>query len=102
MRDSVAVSTPLLSCGIVGSNPAPASIYFYRKGECLTEGSNAITSTAFKSVIDAVTAQISVTSVVEVLAYAVPICIGLVFMWWGVRKVTRMIMGAFRKGKLRP
>lgn len=67
-----------------------------------SSGSSAIASTAFKSVIDAVTAQISVTSVVEVLAYAVPICIGLVFMWWGVRKVTRMIMGAFRKGKLRP
>ena len=96
------VSTPLLSCGIVGSNPTPASINLLRKGESLTEGSTAISSTAFKSVIDAVTAQISVTSVVEVLAYAVPICIGLVFMWWGVRKVTRMIMGAFRKGKLRP
>lgn len=65
-------------------------------------GSTAIGSAAFRSVIDAVTAQISVTSVVEVLAFAVPICIGLVFMWWGVRKVTRMIMGAFRKGKLRP
>ena len=76
---------------------------FYRKGECLTSGgSTAISSTAFKSVIDAVTAQISVTSVVEVLAYAVPIAIGLVFMWWGVRKVTAMVMGAFRKGKLRP
>lgn len=72
------------------------------KGELLTEGSSAIASTAFKSVIDAVTAQISVTSVVEVLAYAVPVVIGLVFMWWGVRKVTAMIMGAFRKGKLRP
>lgn len=67
-----------------------------------SSGSSAITSTAFKSVVDAVTAQISVTTVVEVLAYAVPLCIGLVFMWWGVRKVTRMIMGAFRKGKLRP
>lgn len=68
----------------------------------LTDGSSAITSTAFKSVIDAVTAQVSVTSVVEVLAYAVPVVIGLVFMWWGVRKVTAMVMGAFRKGKLRP
>lgn len=65
-------------------------------------GSTAIGSSAFSSVINAVTAQISVSTVVEVLAYAVPICIGLVFMWWGVRKVTRMIMGAFRKGKLRP
>ena len=67
-----------------------------------SSGSSAITSTAFKSVIDAVTAQISVTSVVEVLAYAVPVVIGLVFMWWGVHKVTAMVMGAFRKGKLRP
>lgn len=73
------------------------------KGECLTPSSStAITSSAFQNVISAVTAQISVTTVVEVLAYAVPLCIGLVFMWWGVRKVTRMIMGAFRKGKLRP
>lgn len=64
--------------------------------------STAITSSAFQSVINAVTAQISVTSVVEVLAYAVPVVIGLVFMWWGVRKVTAMVMGAFRKGKLRP
>ena len=67
-----------------------------------SSGSTAITSSAFSSVINAVTAQISVSTVMEVLAYAVPICIGLVFAWWGVRKVTRMIMGAFRKGKLRP
>ena len=65
-------------------------------------GSTAIGSSAFSSVINAVTAQISVSTIVEVLAYAVPICIGLVFMWWGVRKVTAMVMGAFRKGKLRP
>ena len=64
--------------------------------------STAIGSSAFSSVINAVTAQISVSTIVEVLAYAVPICIGLVFMWWGVRKVTAMVMGAFRKGKLRP
>lgn len=25
--------------------------------------------------------------------------IGIVFMWWGVRKVTRMILAAFRRGK---
>ena len=67
-----------------------------------SDGSTAIGSSAFSSVINAVTAQISVSTIVEVLAYAVPICIGLVFMWWGVRKVTAMVMGAFRKGKLRP
>lgn len=64
--------------------------------------SSVIGSSAFSSVISAITAQISVTTIVEVLAYAVPLMIGLVFAWWGIRKVTRMIMGAFRKGKLNP
>lgn len=63
-------------------------------------GSTAIGSSAFASVIDAVTAQISVASIVEVLVYAVPVVIGLVFMWWGVRKVVRMVMSAFKKGKI--
>ncbi len=68
----------------------------------MTESSTVIGSSAFSSVISAITAQISVTTIVEVLAYAVPLMIGLVFAWWGIRKVTRMIMGAFRKGKLNP
>lgn len=62
--------------------------------------STAITSSSFSSVISAVSDQISVTSIVEVLVYAVPVCIGMVFLWWGVRKVTKMVMSAFRKGKL--
>lgn len=69
------------------------------KGSVLT-GSTAISSTSFSSVIDAVTAQVSVSTVVEVLAYAVPVVIGLVFMWWGVRKVVQMVMSAFRKGRI--
>ena len=64
-------------------------------------GFTALTSTAFKGVIDAVTAQISVTTIVEVLAYAVPIAIVMVFAWWGIRKVTGMVMGSFRKGRLK-
>ena len=70
------------------------------KGSVLTSTSTAVGSSAFASVIDAVTAQISVATIVEILVYAVPIVIGLVFMWWGVRKVVRMIMAAFKKGKI--
>ena len=47
--------------------------------------STAIGSDAFKSVITAIQAQISVTTVVEVLAYTAGICVALAFMWWGVR-----------------
>lgn len=40
------------------------------------------------------------STVVEVLAYAAAIAVALVFMWWGVRKVSAIIMSAFRKGRL--
>lgn len=59
-----------------------------------------ITSADFSSVITAITSQISVSAIVEVLAYAAGICIAFVFLWWGVRKVTRMIMSAFKKGRI--
>lgn len=36
---------------------------------------------------------------VEVLASAAGIAIGLVFVWWGVRKVSKVLFAAFRKGR---
>lgn len=62
----------------------------------------AITFADFKSVIDAITAQVSVTQIVGVLAAAAAIAITFVFMWWGVRKVTKMVMGSARSGKINP
>ncbi len=59
-----------------------------------------ISSTDFAPVIEALQQQISVASVAGVLAVVVAACVGLVFMWWGVRKGTRAIMAAFKKGKL--
>lgn len=55
---------------------------------------------AWSSVMTALTGQISVSSVVGVLATLVTAGIGLVFMWWGVRKAMRSLMSAFRKGKM--
>lgn len=54
----------------------------------------------FGPVVDAMTAQITPTTVVSIVAAVIGASIGLVFMWWAVRKVARAIMGAFRKGKL--
>lgn len=59
-----------------------------------------ITSTAWQSVLTALQAQLSVSTVVEVLAVLTAAAVGLVFMWWGVRKTTKVLMTAFRKGKL--
>lgn len=60
----------------------------------------AISSSAFTSVISALQEQISVATIVEVLAVAAGVAVGLAFMWWGVRKLTRVLMSAFKKGKV--
>lgn len=61
----------------------------------------AITADAWKSVLTAMTSQISVTTVIGVLASVVGSAIALVFMWWGVRKLARTLMTAFKSGKLK-
>lgn len=61
---------------------------------------NIVTATDWASVISAVTGQISVSTVVAVLATLVTAGIGLVFMWWGVRKSLSSLMKAFRSGRI--
>ena len=58
-----------------------------------------VAADAWKPVIDALTSQISVSTVVAALATFVTAGIGLVFMWWGLRKGLRSLMSAFRKGR---
>lgn len=60
----------------------------------------AITSSDFTSILTALQGQISVATIVEVLAVLAGAAVGLTFMWWGVRKLVRVIMAAFRKGKI--
>ena len=66
----------------------------------MTGTSTAIGSSAFAEVITALQAQISVATIVEVLAYAATAVVAMVFLWWGVRKVTQMVMSAFRNGRI--
>ena len=62
---------------------------------------NVVTASDWASVIAAMTSQISVTTVVGVLATLVTAGIGLVFLWWGVRKAVGSLMGSFRSGRIR-
>lgn len=64
-------------------------------------GPNVVTASDWASVIAAMTSQISVTTVVGVLATLVTAGIGLVFLWWGVRKAVGSLMGSFRSGRIR-
>lgn len=64
------------------------------------EGGTVVSASDWASVITSLTNQVSVSTIVGVLATTVAAGIGLVFMWWGLRKAVRTIMAAFRKGKL--
>lgn len=66
----------------------------------LTGTTTVVTSADWQSVIDAITSQISVSTVVGVLAVVVAACVGLAFMWWGLRKAISALMSAFKKGKV--
>lgn len=68
------------------ADPAPAGV---------------VTASDWASVITAMTSQISVSTVVSVLATLVTAGIGLVFLWWGVRKAVGSLMGSFRSGRIR-
>lgn len=60
-----------------------------------------VTASDWSTVITAMTDQISVSTVVGVLATLVTAGIGLVFMWWGVRKAIGSLMTAFRSGRFK-
>lgn len=68
------------------ADPAPAGV---------------VTASDWAPVITAMTSQISVSTVVGVLATLVTAGIGLVFLWWGVRKAVGSLMGSFRSGRIR-
>lgn len=66
-----------------------------------TDAPKVVTASDWSSVISAMTSQISVSTVVGVLATLVTAGIGLVFLWWGVRKAVGSLMGSFRSGRIR-
>lgn len=82
--DVLAVSSVLQLIPL--ADPAPAGV---------------VTASDWASVIAAMTSQISVSTVVGVLATLVTAGIGLVFLWWGVRKAVGSLMGSFRSGRIR-
>lgn len=63
-------------------------------------GSGAEAVSAVQTVFTNVTGTINISNVVAILGIVVGACVGLVLMWFGIRKVIKIIMGAFRKGKI--
>lgn len=74
--------------------------YPFYLGSLSGSTSTNVTNADWKSVIDGVVGQFSVSEIVSTLASIVAAGIGFIFLWWGVRKAFRAIMSAVRKGRM--
>ena len=61
--------------------------------------SSTVSASDWSKLITDVTAQFSVSTIVEVMSTIIIAGIGFVFLWWGARKAYRALMSAVRRGK---
>lgn len=54
---------------------------------------------AASSAFSTITGTFSIANIMQVVTIAIAAALGFVFFWWAIRKVIRMVMEAFRKGK---
>lgn len=66
----------------------------------LTEAQQ-ISADTIMSILEAITSTMSVTQIVAMIAGIIGVGMTFVFLWWGVRKGFRAIMGAVTRGKLK-
>lgn len=63
------------------------------------DGATPIGYTDFQSIITAITNQVSVSTIVGVIAAVVGLTVGIAFMWWGARYGSRKLMASLKSGK---
>lgn len=68
------------------------------------ETTTAAANTAIESiqeVFTGITSSVSVGDIASIIGIALAVCVGLVLFYFGARKVSRMVVTAFKSGKLR-
>lgn len=61
--------------------------------------SSTVSASDWSKLITDVTAQFSVSTIVEVMSTIIIAGIGFVFLWWGARKAYKALMSVVRRGK---
>lgn len=79
------------------------TMFLLMPGMAFAEGTSAggtFSTTELSTIIATVTNVLNVTSIISMIAAMITACIGIVFMWWGIRKGIKVIMSAVRKGRV--
>lgn len=73
---------------------------FAAEGDIPTSNYADEAAAGMQSVLDQVTATLSIGSILKFVAVAVGIAIGFFLFWWGTRKVIKIVRKAFASGKV--
>ena len=57
---------------------------------------------AATSIFDSIKSVLNIRTIVAVLGIAIAAALGMTLAWWAIRKVYRMVMNAFAKGRANP
>jgi ABC-type dipeptide/oligopeptide/nickel transport system permease subunit len=68
----------------------------------LAEGAGTDTEavSAAKNILSSATGTLNIGNIVAIIGAGIGAVIGLFLAWWGARKLVRMLMTAFKKGKV--
>ena len=58
-------------------------------------------SEAATQVFETIHAQLNFTTILSVIAVALSAALSIYLGWWAIRKVSRMVFGAFERGRVR-
>lgn len=61
---------------------------------------SSVAVSAISSAFADITSTINISTILSALGIALGASVLLFFFWWGIRKVIRMVMGAFKKGQV--
>lgn len=64
-------------------------------------GSTTVSTSTIMDILTAVTSVFSVSQIVAMIAGLLGVSMTFVFLWWGVRKGSRIIIAAVKSGKFR-
>lgn len=60
-----------------------------------------VTASTIMDILNAITSQFSITQIVAMIAGLLGVSMTFVFLWWGVRKGSKMVISAVKSGKFR-
>lgn len=64
------------------------------------DGADTEAVSAAKSILSSATGTLNIGNIVAIIGAGIGAVIGLFLAWWGARKLVRMLMTAFKKGKV--